>query len=231
MTERRRSVWVDLPLWFLFSLAIWFVLAFCVMHGCQGSKLPEPIKAAAETSIEDAMAPLVAPRVMAARTRVVDELPWLEIPTGPGPGGSINGHVREIHGRTACQSSIPLPCIVSQDAPPRVGDDWACTFATSSCEPFPDWDCWLLVSHQPGESIDFTPYGMPGCWLHVSLDQVIPVPVGYGGSPMLTRQGGQITMHYTPPAIMAGRMFCMQLLVKSPTGFVSSNGIEVLVSY
>jgi hypothetical protein len=212
------------------ALVMWLLvfLAIACCHSVK-TKLPALIAAAHETSIEDAMAPLVSPRALASRARAVDDLPWLEVPTGPGPGGTTGGNVREIHGRTACQSSIPLPCIVFQDDPPRVGVDWACTFATSSCAPFPDWDCWLLVSHQPGESIDFTPYGMPGCWLHVSLDQLISVPIGYGGSPMLTRHGGQIVMHYTPPPIMAGRTFWMQLLTRAPTGFVSSHAIEVLV--
>jgi len=101
-------------------------------------------------------------------------------------------------------------------------------------DPQPDVDCWLIISATAqAQPIDFTPYGMPGCWLHVSLDDLVYVPVGYSKPGMIERIGGRIMLTWTPPMSFLGRSVWMQMLVSFPglnqAGFLSSHAIEVRV--
>ena len=78
------------------------------------------------------------------------------------------------------------------------------------------------------EPIDFTPYGMPGCWALVNPDMVVSVPAsGSTGMVMRERGDGRILFRWTPDAGMQGQSMFLQLLVarpgQTPSGWVKRN--------
>jgi hypothetical protein len=153
---------------------------------------------------------------------------WWDTPT-------IRPMMKELFGKTACHPKNGVnPYVIPTRPGPRVGEAWNCYFYTSVCPnpPAPDDPVWLIVSQQElPEPIDFTPYGMPGCWLMVSLENVIFVPPGRVETGLLTRDegSGMIHLHWTPQSGMAGRKVWMQMLVARGNEFVASHAVRVTV--
>lgn len=190
---------------------------------CVANKTALPIDAP-KMAMEDALKPPVFASLMGA---------------DPTP---VGGYVRELFGRTPCESRIPLPYIVQQGITPQVGREWRCLFVSTVCPvpPEPDWWMWVIVSYRPPGPelpLNMTARGLTDCWLQVNPDMLVSVPPGYEGPPgsMLTRTPdcGRVTLRWTPPPTMAGQRVWMQLMVQapgfSPGGFLFSHGIEITV--
>lgn len=144
-----------------------------------------------------------------------------------------SGLIRVVHGKTACRPTHgvnPLP-VLPKEAP-RVGRLLAVTWSTRTGGNPPAESCWLLTSFRPlNRPIDFSPYGMPGCWLLVNPDQIIAVPTTPGG--LIVRDGGHVLLRWMPAASAAGIHFWLQLLVaapgETPSGWLVAPAVEVLV--
>lgn len=181
---------------------------------------PFPLATARPVTAESAFAPPVLGALMSMVDALPVAAPW----------------VRELHGPTACRTTDGVnPYVVPGLPGPVVGQPWECRFSTTACAPYPASDAWLIVSTRPMPSpIDFTPYGMPGCWALVNPDMVVSVPAsGSTGMVMRERGDGRILFRWTPAQGMQGQSMFFQLLVarpgQTPSGWVASHGIEVLV--
>lgn len=219
------------------KVAAWFILAACIVSwiiiillasACSASmagRPPEIFEKAKDHSAEQALAP---PLSMTLQSLVFDS-------------PSMRGRVRMIAPNTVCQTKTPLPYIIPQSQPPKINEEWKCLFVTNVCPtpPEPDSLAWIITSTRepdPSLPIDLGGIGMVGCKLLVNLDSIISVPPGTtpAGS-MLSRTAGvgRILLRWTPLPGMAGQTVRMQMLVhapgKSPSGFLMSHAIEVLV--
>lgn len=144
-----------------------------------------------------------------------------------------SGLARVVHGKTACKprSGVnPLPVLPRK--PPRVGELLAVTWSTRTGGAPPSAPCWLIASFV-GEQrpIDFSAFGMPGCWLLVNPDQVLAVPTAAGG--MVVRDGGHVLLRWIPPQSAAGMHFYLQLLVAAPgentAGWLVAPAVEIII--
>jgi hypothetical protein len=216
----------------IFSVFAWTIIVL-VLHclaSCSAAPkpaLPGPLADVDQVSIEEALSPSLLDRVAAM---LEDTPPML-------------GRVAILAQRTVCRPSSGInPLILPDDRPPSVGTPWACTFLTSACPmpPEPDRDCWLLISLRPpgpGFPIDFSAFGMPGCWLQVNLDMLVPILRGFEApaGALLTRDPGRgrINLRWVPAPGTAGQDVWMQLLVsapgETPSGFVASAAMQITV--
>lgn len=147
--------------------------------------------------------------------------------------------VRAISGRTACRSRTGSNPVVVPDGAPRVGAEWRCRFLTSYVgdrnHERPAWDVWLVFSGRPSNPIDFSPFGMPGCWLLVEPENIVAVPRTGIETPMLWRVPGtgETLLRWTPPAGSQGQTWRWQMIVaapgETPSGFLASSAIEVVI--
>lgn len=192
------------------------VFAFsCRAAGSWNTPLPKPLAAVPTVTMESALEPAGAPILGALST---------DTP-------SVTARTRIIYGRTACRGHNGVNPLVIPGLPgPIVGREWQCLFVTSACPlpKEPDWPAWILTSARPMPTpVDFTPYRMPGCWILVNPDQIVPVPPVTGG--MFYRDGGRTTLRWAPSAANLGASHFFQFVTLSPGGFLASPGLEVQV--
>lgn len=214
------------PALFLLNGLGWWLICWAtgLLTGC--SSPPKGLlEQARPVTIEEALQPPLWSRLRAA---VVDAEP-------------VHGNVRLLPVKSACRprDGAPLPYLIPQVQPPRVGQEWRCLLLTSAMAPEPDVDLWLIVAtHPPGEGLpaELSPIGMPGCQLAINPEMLVHVPRGWPNEPSLplSRESGRgrVMLRWTPPAGSAGMAVWLQVLVSLPTlpaGLVLSHGIEVIV--
>lgn len=230
-------------------LAAAFYALVALVAGCRANPSPPsglPIGGELAT-LEEAFAapPPATLRALAAEVGLVDEAPAV-------------GAVRRLRGvKTACQprSRTGLPYLWPAGRP-IVGQPWRCRLATTPMRPEPDFPMWLVISTQPpgrGLPAELTPVGMPGCWLQINPELIVPVvaaappqpavdaavptaPVEPDpAAPRLERAVGRgsALLTWTPPAGSVGHRLWLQLLVaapgSTPSGFMTSFAIELQV--
>lgn len=147
--------------------------------------------------------------------------------------------VRVVSGRTACRSRTGSNPIIVPEGAPRVGAEWRCRFLTSYVgdreHERPPWDVWIVFSGRQARPIDFSAFGMPGCWLLVEPENIVAVPRTGIESPMLWRVPGtgETLLRWTPPAGSQGQVWRWQMIVaapgETPSGFLASAAIEVVI--
>lgn len=180
--------------------------------------LPGPLGTVPVAEMGDALEPATAGVLLAAMDLAPEALPL----------------ARVHHGATACRGHRGVnPLAIPDPRGPRVGAEWTCLFVTSACPvpAEPAWPCWIVTSARALPSpIDFSAYGMPGCWLLVQPDQIVAVPP-QASSGMLRRAAGsgQVRLHWTPAPGSAGATHWFQFVTLSPSGFLSSAAVEVVV--
>jgi len=142
--------------------------------------------------------------------------------------------LRLLHGPDSCRPKNGVnPYVHLPPGRPRAGEPLAIDFVTrcGNLPPPPSAECWLIWSTRPiDRPIDFSPYGMSGCWLLVQPDNVLLVPPPRPGA-MVCREGGVVRFRWASPVL--GTRLWMQLLVSAPgenvAGFLSSPAVEVWV--
>lgn len=220
---------ITLPLCFLTGIAIWVVLyiLFQALVGCTtppkgplpgplASQLPGSLAAAQERDLGEALAGRFA-------LRSLDIEP-------------VQGLVRDLHGRTACDPIGGVnPYVHLPLATPTAGELVSILFVTrhGGVPPPPSEACWMVWSFTPlATPVDFSSFGMPGCQLLVRPDNIDSVPVG-SASGVLRRDGGMVWFEWLPPTWSTGTHLFLQLLVAAPgetsSGFLSSHAVEVIV--
>lgn len=194
------------------------VLLLLACRGPRPTILPSPLAEARSSTVEDALEPPLSTRAVA----LLDTRP-----VGAG-------RVRELFGKTACGGHKGVnPYIVAQPRP-TVGSEWRCLFTTSACPnpPPEDWPSWLIVSYRPPQEdlpIDFSNYGMKGCWLLINPDEVVPIPAKPSADSFFERDGGRIWLRWQLPDSTAGLRVWFQFVTLSPSGLLSSHAIEVFI--
>ena len=145
------------------------------------------------------------------------------------------GVVRVIEAKTACQSVTGInPMVWLPKYEPKVGQPLRILWTTRAMAPFPADMAWMIVSHRNNAPapVDFTPYGMPGCWLMVDLDISIALSTGTTGIFNRPAGSGRINMEWVPPTHLAGQTVRMQMLVVAPgenrANLLSSPAIEII---
>lgn len=130
------------------------------------------------------------------------------------------GWYRTFTGPTFCaaEDGRQMPFLACWGVPPRVGLEWEMV-AWTRAQPAPDTEfAWMIVAwSQLPQPIDFTGAGMPGCWLLVPLEAIVPIPVGSAG--LWTRSPaspGRIALRWTPGLDALGKTVSFQLLVADP---------------
>lgn len=146
------------------------------------------------------------------------------------------GMARPMWGKTVCQSPVPLPYLWPERSP-TVGEPYRVLLTTTACTvpDEPDWPMWLACSfREPGPELplDLTATGMPGCWLHIHPDILVPVPPveegdEQGGLVRRSHGRGRATFTITVPETHAGLKLWLQVVVLTPTKFVTSHALEV----
>lgn len=180
--------------------------------------LPGPLGLAPVADIEDALASSPTGVLLAALDVTPTTLPL----------------ARVHHGATACRGHRGVnPLAIPDPRGPRAGAEWTCLFVTSACPvpAEPAWPCWIVTSARPLPApVDFSAYGMPGCWLLVQPDQIVAVPP-QASTGMLRRErgSGRVWLHWTPAAGSVGRTHWFQLVTMSPSGWLSSGAVEATV--
>jgi hypothetical protein len=122
------------------------------------------------------------------------------------PASWANAVVR--HPRTHCFVAGGLPVVVFADKP-IVGLPFRAQWATRPTSP-PDPParvCAMLIS--PRRVTPGAIPGAPGCMLQVLPDIVMAPAAGS----ILTSEGGRIFLDWTPPAVLNGSIWRLQLLV------------------
>jgi len=135
--------------------------------------------------------------------------------------------------KTVCQSIGGVnPMVWTPLTEPRVGQQVVAEWTTRACQPFPADMAWMIVSYRPQSNpVDFLWFGMPGCWLMVNLDQIIPISTGTNSLFSRGVDSGEIYLDFIPPTDMAGRSMWLQLLVAAPgentVGFLASAALQI----
>lgn len=190
-------------------------LAACAAQPFGNSEQLPLLEAARETTMEVALAPPVLGMLRAAVLDAPTTMPL----------------ARLIYGKTACRghNGVNALAILGNNAGPVVGREWRVLFVTSACPSpsEPDWASWIITSTRRADPVNWTPYGMPGCWLLVAPDQIVSVPPTSGG--MFLRDGGKTTLRWTPSAASVGATHWFQMIVLSPSGFLASPAVECVV--
>lgn len=141
------------------------------------------------------------------------------------------------YARTQCAvpSGFLLPFLSCRGVGPTVGQPWVLD-AWTKVDPATDTSAaWLVVGWQDFVPVDYSSWGMPGCWLLVEPKLVVYVPVGIDdGLVRRTQQSpGRIELNWTPPASAAGQTLWFQLLVAAPVanqfGLVTGPALRVQV--
>lgn len=167
----------------------------------------------------------LAPRVTQRLQMLLDSSPML---LAPG--------VRSFPGPTSCYPANGInPFMVSYQPGPAVGQEYTIVCWTRALPIADDTSMvWMIVGHEPFTPVDFTSFGMPGCWLLVKPDDFIHMPVGATG--VVTRPAstpGRMTLRWTPTIDTYGQKLWLQLLVEAPgendAGLLASWAYELFI--
>ncbi len=197
------------------------ILALLAACSASPAPAPAPISGARAVRAEDAL----SPPVVAYAAALLED------------GGRRYGVIREVLTKTCCRPRSGVnPLVVLPKGEPVVGAPVKILWTTRACAPYPADMAWLVVSHAaPRQQVDFSGFGMPGCWLAVNPDEIVAIPGNVTTLGMVRREAGrgEILLDWTPPSAMAGRSVWMQLLVAAPgenaAGFLSSTAIEIIL--
>lgn len=147
---------------------------------------------------------------------------------------TTTGLVRMLHGPTACAPKGGVnPYVVLPDRMPRVGERLELRFVTRHGGNAPSTNCWLISSFRPMPApIDWTQFGLRGCWQLVNAEGVLLVPTAATPGGVVWRDRGDVWFGWTPPVGATGTRLWLQLLVASPAdkgGFLLSPAVEITV--
>jgi hypothetical protein len=213
--------------WLLYLVFV--VILFAVLlKGCVSShraphqELPPMLKAK-EATIEQALFQPISGAISSAMTVLAPNEGKIWATYGTSvchPTGGVNPYI-----------FIPL-----NPTHPRVGDEVKLLFATRALRPFPVEDMYLVWSNKLlDQSIDFTPFGMPGCQMLIDPQLIVRIPADQEMSGMVTHVAGtgEALLKWTAPAWSAGMRLYVQMLTLSPgetpAGYISSHCVEVLI--
>lgn len=210
---------------YLILVAIIFaaLLKGCVFHRRSPHQELPPMMKAKEVTMESVLTPTVFDAVASLATVVAPN----------------EGRIWATYGLTACHPAggvNPYIWIPRDPTHPHVGDEVQLLFTTRALRPFPVEDMYLVWSNKLlDQSIDFTPFGMPGCQMLIDPQLIVRIPADQDMSGMVTHSAwtGEALLRWTAPPWSAGMRLYVQMLTLSPgetpAGYISSHCVEVVV--
>lgn len=211
-------------LYLLFVAAIFVaLLRGCVSHRRAPHEVLSPMLKARETTIESVLTPTIANAVASVATLIAPN----------------EGRIWAIYGKSVCHpigGVNPYIWIPGDPTHPHVGDEVKLLFTTRALRPFPVEDMYLVWSNKLlDDSIDFTPFGMPGCQMLIDPQLIVRIPADQDMSGMVTHGAGtgEALLRWTAPPWSAGMRLYVQMLTLSPgetpAGYIGSHCVEVLI--
>jgi hypothetical protein len=212
----------------LFYLLLVAILAAVLLKGCVSHRrsphqeLPPMLKAK-EVPIESVFFQPISQAIASIATLVAPNV----------------GRIWAIYGKSVCHpvgGVNPYIWIPNDPTHPIVGDEVKLLFTTRALRPFPVEDMYLVWSNKLlDDSIDFTPFGMPGCQMLIDPQLIVRIPADQDMSGMVTHAAGtgEALLKWTAPPWSAGMRLYVQMLTLSPgetpAGYIGSHCVEVLI--
>lgn len=195
---------------------------------------PAAIAAAPRGPIEQ-LPQRVGRAALAALIERADDQAPARIASWPVVGGWVPG-IEWIYASSSCAPASGVnPFLWPQRTTPRAGELVRVDVTTRAAPPWPADLVWLVVGFSPAAPVDLAGEGMPGCWLLVRPDYVVPVPADIEARGIVNRVAGDglVQVAWTPPASMAGRSIWLQAFVAAPgenrAGVLSTHGLKLTI--
>jgi len=127
-----------------------------------------------------------------------------------------------------------LPFLSCRGVGPHVGSQWVLDMYTRA-DPVDETNLsWVFIGWGPQAPVDYSTWGMPGCWLLAGLTTAVFIPVGINDGLLYRDQlnCGKMTLTWTPPVSAAGQEIIFQLVVArnaNQFGLVTGPALKVVV--
>jgi len=176
--------------------------------------------------------PVAAPLGKAAEADTV--LGAVEVRTDAAFRFGSRGRFRVVHGSVCRAPGRGSPLVWPGRTLPRVGAPLRVQWTTTPTAPYISGPVFLLLSFGDTPSVELPPVaGFPGCTLHVDPDPRNLYAIAPARGSILTQDGGQVWLHWTPPASFAGVELNCQLVAHAPGanagGWLFSPGLEMWI--